>query len=329
MKGMELAKQFYENAGKPMLQRDFPQYLNCIAAGLVGEGSECFGFDDGISQDHDFGARFCLWLPDDLYKEIGSLLQKSYENLPDTFLGYPVLKSSAVGGAKRSGVFSISGFYENLLGRGTLPEKETDWFSYRESALAAAANGCVFTDPLERFTTVRHRLQEYYPENVRLKKLAGCLAYMAQTGQVNYARSMSRGENFTAGLCINEFIRAAFSVLYLLNRRFMPYYKWAKAALADAPILPQAVSLLEDLQQTGSQTEAWGSGASGSDALNLLDKKVRLIENICSLIAEELVRQGLSDSAEVFLNTQIPQIYSRITSADILRIPLRMPEFMA
>lgn len=53
--GMELAREFYEQAGRPMLQQKYPEYACRIAAGLVGEGSECLGFDDAFSVDHDFG----------------------------------------------------------------------------------------------------------------------------------------------------------------------------------------------------------------------------------------------------------------------------------
>ena len=54
MQGLELAKRYYEEVGRPMLERDFPELLPRLAAGLVGDGSECLGFDDAISQDHDF-----------------------------------------------------------------------------------------------------------------------------------------------------------------------------------------------------------------------------------------------------------------------------------
>ena len=327
MKGLELSKRFYEAVGYPMLEKEFPQYLNYIAAGLAGEGSECFGFDDVISQDHDYGARFCLWLPDELYKEIGPQMQHAYENLPNTFLGYPVLKDTAAGGAKRSGVFSIDNFYRCILGTRFLPEKEIDWFCFRESALAAATNGEIFSDPSGVFTAVRNKLQNYYPENVRLKKLAVCLGYMAQTGQVNYARSMSRRDFFTAALCISEFIRAALSALYLMNRRYMPYYKWAKAGLKDAPILSQSVLLLEKLQQTELQKEVWNTDSSNSTTLNLSDTRVQLIESFCKMLVLEMNQQGLTDSDEVFLNVQIPHIYHHITSPEILQIPLRLPEF--
>ena len=69
MKGLEIARAYFEQYGLPMLREQFPGLLPLIAAGLTGSGSECFGFDDEISRDHDFEPGFCLFLPDE---EIGA-----------------------------------------------------------------------------------------------------------------------------------------------------------------------------------------------------------------------------------------------------------------
>ena len=37
MQGLELAKRYYEEVGRPMLEREFPELLPRLAAGLVGE----------------------------------------------------------------------------------------------------------------------------------------------------------------------------------------------------------------------------------------------------------------------------------------------------
>ena len=64
MKGLELNRAFFEEI-RPELQRDFPELYARMAVGLVGNGSECFGYDDEISRDHDWGVAPQLWLPED------------------------------------------------------------------------------------------------------------------------------------------------------------------------------------------------------------------------------------------------------------------------
>ena len=65
MTAVERARKLYEEFGAPMIRERFPDYEGRFAVGLAGEGSECFGWDDAISRDHDYGPGFCLWLTEE------------------------------------------------------------------------------------------------------------------------------------------------------------------------------------------------------------------------------------------------------------------------
>ena len=59
------SRRFYEKQVSGMIRNLFSVYEDRIAVGLAGEGSDCFGYDDFISRDHDFGTGVCLWLTDE------------------------------------------------------------------------------------------------------------------------------------------------------------------------------------------------------------------------------------------------------------------------
>ena len=54
MKGIEISKAYFNEYGLPMLNNDFLEILPYLCVGLVGSGSDCYGFDDETSRDHDF-----------------------------------------------------------------------------------------------------------------------------------------------------------------------------------------------------------------------------------------------------------------------------------
>ncbi len=310
MTGLELSRAYYREVGRPMLEAEFPGLLPRVAAGLAGEGSECLGFDDEISRDHDFGPGFCLWLTAEDYAQWGERLQAAYAALPGDFRGFPARKVSPRGGG-RVGVMEISAFYRKFIGKEQPPGSLMRWLYLPEDKLAAAVSGEVFLDPLGEFSAVRTALQAYYPEDVRLKKIAARAAVMAQSGQYNYARCMRRGESAAAALALGEFLRSAMSMLYLLNRAYAPFYKWMFRGLEHLPRAGAARPLLKELAETAFQGEAWRARAE-NPYVNRLDRRVELIEEICRLVIAELRAQGLTDSSDDFLERHAGEIMERI-----------------
>lgn len=69
------------------------------------------------------------------------------------------------------------------------------------------------------------------PEDIKLKRMAGNLLIMAQAGQYNFLRCIKHGEPEAAQLACIEFVNAAMKTNFLLQDRYMPYYKWSFRAL--------------------------------------------------------------------------------------------------
>ncbi len=281
MQGLEIAREYYLQHGKPMLESRFPEHIHRIAVGLAGEGSECLGFDDEISRDHDFDPGFCLWITEDDARDFGFRLERAYAKLPKEFMGLKRQTLSPVGGSRR-GVITVEKFYTRFLGAATAPSLE-GWLYLPSHSLLAASNGAVFADPLGAFSQVRQALLAGYPEDIRRKKLAAHTVLMAQSGQYNYRRCLSRGESGAAQLAVFEFVRHAISAIYLLNNRYEPFYKWAYRGLAQLPILGHIGDALQEL------TELDNSPANAH-------MKQAIMEDIAALLIGEFHSQQLTDA---------------------------------
>ncbi|EHL69045.1 DUF4037 domain-containing protein [Cloacibacillus evryensis] len=294
MPGLELCRQFYLLCGAPLIERTFGENGRRFAAGLAGAGSDCLGFDDELSRDHDFGPGFCLWLTDEDDETFGGELRRLYSELPRQFGG--CVRNTTPQGADRVGVMRIGDFYRRYTGCRDIPEGDAAWLRIPEHLLAAAVSGEVFRDGLGEFSRIRSGLLPCYPEDVRLKKLAARLFTMAQAGQYNYGRIMKRHDAAAAALALSEFARAALSAVHLLNRRYMPYYKWAFRSARRLPLLSDVVTELDALFLPETDREA-------------------LIETICSRVSEFLKKEGLSSARDTFLIAHAEEVTLRIKSA--------------
>ena len=283
MKGLELSRAYFERFGRPMLEEQFPELLPFLAAGLCGSGSECFGWDDEVSRDHDFEPGFCLFLPEEelVSRRQEFLLERAYAKLPAAFGGVERARMRPVGGA-RHGVLRTADFFGKTVGAPNGLLTAGQWLTLPEQALAEATNGAIFFDNWGEVGRIREQLA-YFPEDVRLKRLAGRLLLAAQAGQYNYPRCLAHGESGAAQLAAIEFADSAAAAAFLLARRYRPYYKWRFRALRELPCLSALSEPLEKLLTTGNDPET-------------AREKERLIEEICAALAAELRAQGLAEN---------------------------------
>lgn len=305
MKGIELARAYYETYGVPMLEEQFGDVRGRIAAGLCGHGSECFGFDDEVSRDHDYEPGFCLWITREDDREFGFRLFRAYGRLPGEFMGVRMVEKSLLGSAHK-GVHTIEDYYSFYVGD-RLPETNAEWLAVPDHYLAEAVNGQVFADPLGIFTEKRRYLLDR-PEDVRLKKLGSCLFHMAQTGQYNYARCLRHGEKAAAALALSRFCDYTAQCVYLLNRAYAPYYKWLFRGLREMPVLGDTE---KDL------TELMASPMDGK-------KDIPLIESVCARTADALRRQGLTDCRQDYLEPYAYSVGERIRDSALRNSPVML-----
>ena len=264
-----------------MLEADFAEILPNAAIGLCGAGSECYGYDDEVSEDHDFEPGFCIFLPgeDVVDRKAAFQLERAYAKLPKEFKGYTRQAISPVGGS-RHGVIRINEFLKEKTGREDGRLDSDQWLMIPDYALAEATNGEIFFDGSGELTKIRKYLSEM-PEDVRKKRLAGALIIMAQSGQYNYTRCIKHGETAAAQLAVFEFVKAAMKAVFLLNRRYMPYYKWSFRALRELPLLSSLSETLEFLITTENGAE-------------LSETKYYIIEDIASNVISALQEQSLT-----------------------------------
>lgn len=283
MQGIELARRFFEEYGAPMLQTQFPDWADRLAVGLVGSGSECFGWDDAVSQDHDFEPGFCIFLPEEeeLDRPTAFRMERAYAALPREYLGFSRPRLSPVGGARR-GVIRLGDFLEARTGRRDGALSLERWLHLEEEYLAEIVNGALFRRGDGRFAALREKLSRQ-PADVRCKKLAGRLLLMAQAGQYNYRRCLDHGEPAAAQLAVGEFVRHAIAAIFLLNQRYLPYYKWQFRALRSLPLLGEEAETLELLLTTDNGPE-------------LARAKADLMENLSSALITVLQDQNLTEA---------------------------------
>lgn len=316
---IELSCDFYKKYGKEMISTHFKEYEERIAVGIVGEGSDCLGFDDEISKDHDYDIGFCMWLSDDDYKTMGDALQNEYENL----IGRHFKEHDGLL-KKRRGVFAINDFYNDILNTNCDYESgaEIDYENIDEHRLLNAINGKIFYDSCGLMTSIRNKIINYYPKDVFNRKLAKELHDFSQYAQSNYPRMMARDDYISASLCVSKAIESTMNIVYLLSRTYAPYYKWKNKGLETNELYGQIKPCIEEILLLERQNKAWEDKKYDASKINEDDQCVVLFEKIASILLDELNRQELVYGNEKFLESYVNVVLKGLRNDLIDRIIL-------
>ena len=305
---IENSRRFYVNQVKPMLENEFAKYLDRIAVGLAGEGSDCFGYEDFMSRDHDFGTGVCLWITDEDMELFGGRLTEAYDHLIDSNPGNNLTRRLR----ERRGVMTIHDFYSSILGIDCDTKNklltESNWRNLDHSCLATAVNGEVFRDDMGEFTAFRKLLLDYYPDNVWKIRIVNELHKFSASLQVNYARCMSRGDKVAARLCHLHGLEAAMQLYFLMKRVYPPYYKWTYRRLAELDKEGLFSKWILQLSETDIDLSNWEGRTYNANYLNLNDQVVLLAERLAEQIAKMMMEHGLIDNPDPYLERHIDEI---------------------
>ncbi len=263
--GLELSRQFYWEAVRPVLAKSFPGLPH--GAALIGSGSETLGFDDEMSTDHGWGPRLQLFLrPDDWETHAVDIDAALREGLPHSFLGYPtnfselnpddngvqLLEATGSGPVNHKvetqTIEDFFGGYLNFDIDGAIGV--SDWLTFPQQKLRTLTAGEVFHDEIG-LDDVLSRFS-WYPSDVWRYLLA---AGWARIGQEEHlmGRAGLVGDELGSALIGSRLVRDLMRLCFLMERRYAPYAKWFGTAFAQ---LESATALTEKLLAV-KRAESW------------------------------------------------------------------------
>ncbi len=286
-------RRFYDQYVVELIHSRFGEYEDRIAVGIAGEGSDCFGYDDEISRDHDFGTGVCLWITDEDMYRFGHQLSIAYNELVDSAERTYYTERMR----ERRGVMTIHSFYSDILHINCDTEhctmSEENWRNLDHSCLKTAVNGTIFRDDLGQFTAFRNLLLGYYPDKIWRTRIAEQLHAYASSLQVNYARCMSRSDIVAAEMCRAKGLASAMELFFLIKREYPPYYKWTYRALTELDSEGIFSAKIRELAEEKLNQQAWNGTRYNPRRQNYKDHIVSLSEEIASLLEEMLHEKGL------------------------------------
>lgn len=274
---IDISHDFFDEIVKPILQIHFPNEVEQAAIGIFGYGSEALRLDDALSSDHHWGLRIDALFPDAIFRVKGEAIKQVVAaNLPAAYKGHS-LREAHVSGAGLAPE-SISAYLTRTIGLSQPPQTYAEWLSIPEEDIIHVINGEVWHDPRGEFTAIRSVFAGYYPEPVRLRRIAHWCRFFSGMGVYALKRAILRDNEFYATTRFSNAIRLGIQLAFLLDKHYFPYDKWLMSYFARLPRLYQALGPIVD--EAVKLTTPW-------------ERKLDLLHQMSDVLDQTMVADGI------------------------------------
>ncbi len=268
---------FWDEVVLPLLAARFPEETEQMAAGVFGYGSEVLRLDDEYSTDHHFGLRVNVLLPEGVMAARGAVIEDALaEGLPASWRGRELRE----GYTRTKGVAlaSLEHHLRSTIGLEAAPNSHSQWLAIPEEDVMHIVAGEVWHDPSGRFSAVRAALDGYYPEEVRLRRLAHWCRYFSGMGVYALKRALLRDNELYANTTFARSLRWGVQMAFLLDRQYYPYDKWLTTMFNRLPRMgARLAAIVEEASKLGTSWE----------------RKLDLLHQMSDVLDQAMVEDGL------------------------------------
>ena len=274
---IDVSREFFNDIVKPILEEHFPRETAQTAFGVFGYGSEALRLDDEYSRDHHWGLRIDALMPEEIFRTRRETIMKTLgDNLPDSYQGHTLREGHLAGAGLAPD--NLTAFLERTIGLDHAPTTYTEWLQIPEEDIIHITNGEVWYDPLGRFSSIRETFEGYYPEPVRLRRIAHWCRYVSGMGTYALNRAILRNNEFYATTRFSNAIRLTIQLAFLLDSHYFPYDKWLMAYFERLPRL--AEPLLPIVNEAVKLSTSW-------------ERKLELLHQMTDILDQTLVADGI------------------------------------
>ena len=248
-----------------------------MTVGVFGYGSEVLRLDDEYSQDHHWGLRVNALLPKVIFEARHSPIEAAVSvALPEHWRGHALREGYTH--TKGISIGSLEDHLVNTIGIAHPPRDHGEWLNIPEEDILHITGGEIWHDPNGQFSAVRATLSAYYPEPVRVRRIAHWCRFFSGMGVYALKRAILRENDLYCTTTFAKAIRLGVQLAFLLEKQYFPYDKWLLTFFKRLPRMAGRMGTLVD--EAVKLSTPW-------------ERKLTLLEHISDVLDATMVEDGL------------------------------------